>query len=104
MLEDFTNQYIGEWNPSDEKWYGLDFSYRGNEYRFRTGTMYANENEVLDDGREVLFSLYLKNSNDEYTLLKQFATMDEVLDSDVIENTAFKIVIMADDTELLGQD
>ena len=103
-LNDFTSQYTGEWNPSDGNWYGLDFSYHGNEYRFHTGTMYADENEVLEDGREVLFELYLKKENNTYTLLNQFATMDDVLKSTVIENTPFKIVIMADETELLGQD
>ena len=104
MLKDFISQYTGEWNPSDGYWYGLDFSYQGNEYRFHTGTMYADENEVLEDGREVLFGLYLKNNNNKYELLEQFATMDDVLESNAIENTPFKIVIMADETELLGQD
>ena len=104
MLNDFTSQYTGEWNPSEGNWYGLDFSYRGNEYRFHTGTMYADENEVLGDGREVLFGIYLKNENNKYVLLEQFATMDEVLESNAIENTPFKIVIMVDETELLGQD
>ena len=103
-LKDFTSQYTGKWNPSDGYWYGLDFFYRGNEYRFHTGTMYTNENEVLKDGREVFFGLYLKNENDTYKLLDQFASMDDALESTVIENTPFKIVIMADETELLGQD
>ena len=103
-LKEFTSQYTGEWNPPNGNWYGLDFSYHGNEYRFHTGTMYANENEVLENGKEVLFGLYFKNDNDNYTLLEQFATMDDVLESNVIENTPFKIVIMADETELLGQD
>ena len=104
ILKEFTSQYTGEWNPPNGNWYGLDFSYHGNEYRFHTGTMYANENEVLENGKEVLFGLYFKNDNDNYTLLEQFATMDDVLESNVIENTPFKIVIMADETELLGQD
>lgn len=103
-LKDFTSQYTGNWNPSDGNWYGLDFYYRGNEYRFHTGTMYANENEVLEDGREVLFGLYLKNDNNKYTLLEQFATMNEVLESNAIQNTPFKIVILDNETELLGQD
>ena len=104
VLKDFTSQYTGEWNPSDGNWYGLDFSYHGIEYRFHTGTMYENEHEVIRDGREVLFGLYKKINNDEYILLEQFATMDDVLESKVIENIPFKNVIMADETELLGQD
>ena len=67
--------------------------------------MYKNENEYLPDGREVLFGLYRKNTNNnKYTLLEQFATMEDVLKSRCIENTLFKEVIMDDDTELLGQD
>lgn len=104
-LKEFTSQYIGEWNPSEGHWYGLDFSYLGNEYRFHTGTMYAGEDDVLEDRREVLFGLYKKLSNsNKYELLAQFATMDDLLESNVIEDTPFKIVIMADETELLGQD
>ena len=103
-LKDFTSQYTGTWNPSDGNWYGLDFYYQGNEYRFHTGTMYASEDEVLEDGREVLFGLYLKIDSSSYTLLAQFATMDEVLESNAIENTPFKKVILDNETELLGQD
>ena len=69
-LNDFTSQYIGTWNPSDGNWYGLDFYYRGNEYRFHTGTMYESENKVLEDGREILFGLYLKIDSSNYTLLE----------------------------------
>ena len=39
-LEQFTSQYVGEWNPSGGHWFGLDFMYRGKEYRFHTGCMY----------------------------------------------------------------
>lgn len=104
-LSEFTSQYIGVWGPSDRHWFGLDFSYHGKEYRFHTGIMSADESETLKDGRNVLFGLYMKEtSSDKYKLLGQFATMDDVLKSKVIENTVFKNVIMADETELLGQD
>lgn len=46
----------------------------------------------------------LDAENHEYTLLGEYATMDEVLRSTVINNTPFKDVIMDDNTELLGQD
>ena len=58
-LEQFTSQYVGEWNPSGGHWFGLDFMYRGKEYRFHTGCMY-DEPVLLPDGKEVLFSLYRK--------------------------------------------
>jgi len=101
-LEEFTSQYTGEWNPSEGHWYGLDFIYDGQEYRFHTGCMFEGE-------KNALFSMYIKKmiSNTDsiqYRLLCQFDTMDEVLESKVIGNRPFKEVIMDDSTELVGQD
>ena len=91
-IEEFKSQYTGTWNPSECQWLGLDFSFNGKEYRFNTGSMYEKENTILPDGREAIFGLYIKSpepiNDPEYTLLAEFASMEEVLDS----------------TELLGQD
>ncbi len=104
-LEEFTSQYTGEWNPSEGHWFGLDFSYNGKEYRLHTGSMYNESDTILDDGRTALFGLYIKaNADGEYSLLAEFATMEEMLLSTVIENTPFREIIIAEDTELLGQD
>ena len=107
-LEDFTSQYIGEWAPSDGHWFGLDFSYNNVEYRFNTGSMYEPANSILTDGREAVFGIYRKESNSkakkEYTLLEEFADMESVLESTCIEGIPFRLVIMDDDTKLLGQD
>ena len=35
-LAEFTNEYIGEWSPSDGHWLGLDFAYSGKRYRLHT--------------------------------------------------------------------
>jgi hypothetical protein len=107
-LEQFTSQYTGVWGPSDGHWFGLDFIYRGEEYRFHTGWMYEKPG-VLPDGREVMFGLYhkkdMKTSDEcEYELLGEFADMSEVLESTAIQGRPFKEVIMDDDTELVGQD
>ena len=107
-LEQFTSQYVGEWNPSGGHWFGLDFVYCGSEYRLHTGCMY-NESGVLSDGKEVLFGLYRKSdfiSSDkkEYELLAEFANMDQLLASTVIQGRPFKEIIMDADTELVGQD
>lgn len=107
-LEEFTSQYIGEWGPSDGHWLGLDFEYKGYEWRFQTYPMYKKES-YLPDGREAIFGIYKKISEPtsdghEYELLAEFATMEEVLKSTVICNVPFEKVIMDDDTELLGQD
>ncbi len=107
-LDEFRSQYIGVWAPSEGHWLGLDFSYKGNEYRFQTGSMYAAENTILPDGRTAVYGLYHKNngvkSSQAYDLLAEFATMDDVLVSTCIDGRPFDEVIMDDDTELLGQD
>ncbi|MCD7774359.1 MAG: hypothetical protein LUH40_02095 [Clostridiales bacterium] len=107
-LKEFTDQYIGEWGPSDGHWLGLDFDYHGIEWRFQTFPMYR-EQSILPDGREAVFGLYKKLSEQtqdghEYEVLGEYATMEEVLESTVIFDTPFKQVIMDDDTEILGQD
>ena len=45
--EQFLSQYTGEWSPSDGHWFGLDFGWRGQEYRFQTDSMYHPANTVL---------------------------------------------------------
>ena len=82
-LDEFRSQYIGVWAPSEGHWLGLDFSYKGNEYRFQTGSMYAAEDTILPDGRAAVYGLYHKNNDikasQAYDLLAEFATMDDVL-------------------------
>lgn len=107
-IDEFRTQYTGVWNPSENHWLGLDFSYDGVEYRLNTGSMYEKENTVLTDGKEAVFGLYKKNTDTltgrEYVLLKEFASLDDVLNSTCINGICFKQVIMDDKTELLGQD
>ena len=107
-LEEFKNQYTGEWNPSEGHWLGLDFMYGKNEYRLSTGSMYTDENTILPDGREAIFYLYIKDNavdhSSDYALLGEFATINDLLDSTIIGGIKFSEVIMADETVLLGQD
>lgn len=107
-IDEFTSQYVGVWGPSDGHWFGLDFSYNGNEYRFNTGSIYEKNDTILSDGREALFGIYRKDSNSnaakEYVLLEEFADMEDALKSTCIEGIPFKQVIMDDNTEILGQD
>ena len=68
-----------------------------------------DETGLLSDGREVMFSLYIKKDyltpdKREYELLGEFASMNELLDSTIIQGKPFKEIIMDDDTELVGQD
>ena len=107
-LEEFTSQYTGIWGPSEGHWFGLDFIFNGTEYRFNTGSMYEKNNTVLPDGRVAIFGIYRKNARKIggklYTLLEEFATMEEALESICIEGVKFRDVIMDDETELVGQD
>ena len=107
-LEEFKAQYTGVWNPSEGHWFGLDFIYKGKEYRFNTGSMYSESNTILEDGREASFGLYKKNnasqSGNEYTLLAEFATIEEALSSTCIDGIRFDEIIKDPDTELVGQD
>ena len=104
-LEEFVSQYTGVWNPSEGHWFGLDFSFKGFEYRLNTGSMFNKQNTILPDGREAVFGLYRKvNDSGSYALLEEFASIDDVLASTCIDGVEFRQIIMADETELLGQD
>lgn len=107
-VEQFKEQYTGVWGPSDNHWYGLDFIYKGKEYRFNTGSMYNSTNTILPDGREALFGLYEKrensNKNNQYKLLEEFATIDDALSSHCINGIPFYSIIVDENTELVGQD
>ena len=107
-LEEFTSQYIGIWSPSDGHWFGLDFIFRGTEYRFNTGPMYEQSSTLLPDGKAALFGIYRRNpkkiNGKDYSLLEEFASMDDALRSTCIEGIRFSEVIMDDNTELVGQD
>ena len=106
-LKEFTDEFIGEWSPSQGHWFGLDFKYNGIAYRLHTGSIYQSDNTVLSDGRTAVFGIYRLNnekSGDEYTLLGEYADMNDLLDSEAICGRKFKDIIMDDSTEILGKD
>jgi len=104
-IEEFKSQYTGVWEPSEGHWFGLDFSFNGKEYRLNTGSMFNKQNTILPNGKEAVFGLYQKtDESGGYSLLEEFATIDDVLASTCIEGIEFRQIIMADETELLGQD
>ncbi|MBQ6420854.1 MAG: hypothetical protein IJK02_07270 [Clostridia bacterium] len=111
-LDEFLSQYIGVWGPSDGHWFGLDFSYNDEEYRLHTGTMYGSEDVVDENGIVRQFGLYRKTNKPDpkypdimlYEMLDEKCSMDELLNSTVIDGKPFREVIMDDETELLGQD
>ena len=107
-IEEFTKEYIGLWNPSEGHWFGLDFKHNNVVYRLHTGSMYQQTNTVLPDGRKALFGIYqLCDSTDTgscYELLGEYADMNDLLGSTIIDNRVFSEVIMDDSTEILGKD
>lgn len=104
-LDEFKKQYIGEWNPAEGHWLGIDFIFDNQEWRMQTYPMYKSDC-TLPDGREGIFGLYKKTPKDsqEYELLGEYATMEDLLDSKVICDKPFREVIMDDNTEIIGQD
>ena len=107
-LDEFTSQYIGEWSPSNGHYYGLEFRYRGKDYRLHTWQMHADDPEFTPDGREVLFGLYEMNRKAQGTVrfdrMSSFASMEDLLIFDGIDDRPFSEVIMDDSTQILGQD
>ena len=104
-IDDFKSQYTGEWDPVEGHWYGLNFSYNGTRYRFNTWSEVNKNLTVLPDGRKARFGL-LKNSSgsQRYTLLGEYASIEEVLFSTVIDNIPFSSILMDNATELISQD
>ena len=107
-LEEFTSQYTGEWSPSDEHWFGLEFRYESQDYRLHTGIMHKDDPERDSEGHEILFGLYAMNlhasEEEQFVRLASFASMSELLCYTGIGNRPFREVIMDDLTQILGQD
>ena len=107
-LEEFTSQFTGEWSPSDEHWFGLEFQYGGITYRLHTGLMYKEDPKFDVFGRDVLFGLYRSeqplNGESMFVRLASFASMEDLLDYAGIADRPFREIIMDDATEILGKD
>jgi len=111
-LEQFVSEYTGKWEPAEGHWLGLDFKYNGNIYRLNTGSMYSEQETLLSNGKTALFGIYRRNAlskihypdMSDCELLGEYADMSDLLESTVIEGLKFKLVIMDDNTEILGKD
>ena len=84
-------------------WFGLDFGWRGQEYRFQTDSMYHPANTVLPDGREARFGVYKKEGS-AYALIGEYATPQEALAQCRIQGMPLGDILEDESTELLGQD
>lgn len=113
-IEEFKSQFIGIWAPSEGHWFGLEFQYKNQEYRLHTGLMYGEEDIWDKNGAEKPFRLYLKTDMidtsfpdaeiPKYKMLGEFATMDDLLACQIIDDRAFEEVIMDDETIILAKD
>jgi len=101
-IEEFLSQYVGIWDPSNNHWLGLDFAYDGKEYRFHTGDMYLL-NDTNSNENQIKFGLYVK-SNGKYVLLYESESMQNIIESKVIDGKSFKEIITSENTILQGQD
>ena len=104
-IHDFTSQYNGVYSPLEGHWFGLNFRYNGENYRLNTWSASNRNLTVLPDGRTARFGL-LKDVSDgkRYTLLGEYASIEDVLFSTVIDNTPFSSIITDNTTELISQD
>lgn len=108
-VDELRTMFTGYWSPSEDKFLGMDFEYRGCEYRLHTGAMYKDHMDILPDGRKSLFNLYRRDMGNKkaikYVLMGGYATMDELLSGSVVDrNKTNGDVIMDDSTKILGYD
>ena len=108
-LDEFINEYTGEWNPSGGHWLGLDFIHNGKRYRLHTGAMYNSKCTILPDGKEAVFGIYKFNAikdskGHEYSLIGEYSDMESLLDNCIIDGRKFRDIIMDDNTQMTGKD
>ena len=96
-LDDFKYQYSGQRDPANNKWYGLEFKYLEDYYRFD----YINQTINLS------CLIIVKNSQypdiKSYKLLSSFSKIDDALDY-CVNGKKLKDILLSKEIELLGQD
>ena len=113
-LDDFVNEYDGKHEKGDEFHIGLDFKYKGIEYRMchephdrryhvttQTASEYCEVKQVLHFEPNPRFPWL--DYSDVY-LIGTYDTIDDLLDAECIDNRPFRDVIMDDGTVMLGKD
>lgn len=105
-LEEFSSEFIGERNPYENHWLGLDFAYENSIYRLHTGSMYNETDTILPDGKKAIFGVYrlINEASLDYSLIGEYSDMNSLLNCCFIEGRKFKDIIMDDNTEILGKD
>ena len=111
-LEDFVNEYNGKYEKGDEFHIGLDFRYKGDEYRMcrePVGKYYVFTTTKPDDSKIIEVWTHRKSEGCIYDMPDKYVigiydTMDELLEAKCIGDRPFRDVIMDDETEMLGKD
>lgn len=103
-IEDFVNEYDGKFELGDEFHQGLEFKYKGQEYRIcreYDTTFYVYR---IEDKWETHSYEYFVNSMPVFKTLGIVETMEGLLESTFIDRRPFKEVIMDDNTMILSKD
>lgn len=95
-LDEFYREYCGIHAEEYETYIGLDFKYKGKQYRM---CFEPNEKYCI---YEVNSALNVSMPN--FIILGEFNSLDDLLESKLIDNKLFKEVILDDDTIITGKD
>lgn len=94
-LDEFIKEYSSEYNEAGENSMGMDFSYKGKNYR-----LCREFDDVF-----YLYKVIHTAINDEFEELIICNSMDELLITKVIDNLEFKYIVMDEqNTIIYGKD
>ncbi len=106
-VEQFKSEFTGVWNPSNNQWTAIDFTYGEKGYRLDTGCIYGTEPKKTMNGEDATFYVYSKrekygwNDDDKNNPLFIFdscyASIDDVLEKFEIDGKKFKDIILDTD-------
>jgi len=115
-LDDFINEYNGKFEIGDEFHQGLEFKYKDQEYRVCRETLDPLEFVIYKLGPKQEKTYIFDEGDEEYDdedayyfspVMKELGSansMEELLESKIIDNRPFKEVIMDDNTLMLSKD
>lgn len=97
-IDDFKKEYTGIRNPSEEKWYGLEFCYNKKYYRF----------DYIDN---IINFYFLKigigklyPDIDESIFIESYTNIDDALCNIIIDGNQLKEILISDEVNIVGKD
>ena len=100
-LEDFLLEYGTKYSPDYETYIGLDFDYKNKSYRLcreADDKFYLWKVSIINPKKPG----YVDNLN--FDTLGIYDTIDDLLNSTVIDDRPLKELLFCSDTEITGQD